>query len=82
MSSFLLVIGGIVVLVAAVLLEGKRQERKYGKARGASLMRVGMLDLQRHLQPERKVEILMEAPHEEDEAHAGDPPSADVPPEE
>lgn len=49
------------VLVAFVILEAKRQEKKYGpvSAKG-DLMRTGLLELQRHLQAERKVEILME----------------------
>jgi hypothetical protein len=50
-----------VVLVAAVLLEAKRQEKKYGPCDGkGDLMRTGLLELQRHLQADRKVEILME----------------------
>jgi hypothetical protein len=69
-----LVIGGAVVLVGAILLEGRRQERRYGKARGASLLRAGMLDLQRHLEPERKVEIFVEAADEDDASQSGDPP--------
>lgn len=51
---------GIVLLVLFVVLEGKRQERKYGRSRGGNLMRAGFLDFQRHLEPERKVEILVE----------------------
>lgn len=49
------------VLVAFVLLEAKRQEKKYGPVSGkGDLMRTGLLELQRHLQADRKVEILME----------------------
>jgi hypothetical protein len=49
------------VLVAFVVLEAKRQEKKYGPCTGkGDLMRTGLLELQRHLQADRKVEILME----------------------
>jgi len=49
------------VLVAFVLLEAKRQEKKYGPCDGkGDLMRTGLLEMQRHLQADRKVEILME----------------------
>jgi hypothetical protein len=49
------------VLVAFVILEAKRQEKKYGPVSGkGDLMRTGLLELQRHLQADRKVEILME----------------------
>lgn len=50
-----------IVLVAFVLLEAKRQEKKYGPVSGkGDLMRTGLLELQRQLQADRKVEILME----------------------
>jgi hypothetical protein len=74
MTTSLLILGGIVLLVAGILLEGKRQERKYGKARGTSLMRAGMLDLQRHLEPERKIEILLDQPEDDAASRSGDPP--------
>jgi hypothetical protein len=49
------------VLIVLVLLEAKRQEKKYGPVSGkGDLMRTGLLELQRHLQADRKVEILME----------------------
>ena len=49
------------VLVAFVLLEANRQEKKYGPCDGkGDLMRTGLLELQRYLQADRKVEILME----------------------
>ena len=49
------------VLIALILLEAKRQEKKYGPVSGkGDLMRTGLLELQRHLQADRKVEILME----------------------
>jgi hypothetical protein len=50
-----------VVIGAFVLLEAKRQEKKYGPCDGkGDLMRTGLLELQRHLQADRKVEILKE----------------------
>jgi hypothetical protein len=71
----LIVLGAVLLLVALILLEGKRQERRYGRGsgRGASLARTGMLDLQRHLQPDRKVEILSKKSSETDHATSGDP---------
>jgi len=49
------------VLVVFVILEGKRQEKKYGPCDGkGDLMRTGLLELQRHLQADRKVEILVD----------------------
>lgn len=72
----LIVLGGAVLLVLLIILEGKRQERRYGRGsgRGGSLMRAGMLDIQRHLQPDRKVEILLQEPSETESGESGDPP--------
>jgi hypothetical protein len=60
-------------LVFFVILEGKRQERKYGRSKRGSLMRTGLLEFQRHLEPERKVEILLEKRQQtaEDESDEG-----------
>jgi len=69
------VLGFIVLILAVVILEGKRQERKYGRTAGRSLMRTGMLEFQRHLEPDRKVEMLLEETEETETAEAGDPPS-------
>ena len=54
------VLGCIVGLPLLLIAEGKRQERRYGKGsgRGSALFRAGMLETQRLLEPERKVEIL------------------------
>ncbi|HET9298618.1 MAG TPA: hypothetical protein VFO11_01660 [Candidatus Polarisedimenticolaceae bacterium] len=50
----------MVALPILLIAEGKRQERRYGKGsgRGSALLRAGMLETQRLLEPERKVEIL------------------------
>jgi hypothetical protein len=49
------------VLVVFVLLEAKRQEKKYGPVSGkGDLMRTGLLELHRHLQADRKVEIMLD----------------------
>ncbi|HEX5041484.1 MAG TPA: hypothetical protein VFV75_01195 [Candidatus Polarisedimenticolaceae bacterium] len=55
-----LVVACIVVLPLLLIAEGKRQERRYGRGsgRGSALFRAGMLETQRLLEPERKVEIL------------------------
>ncbi len=70
----------IVLVIVLVFLEGKRQERIYGKSQRRGLMRSGLLELQRQLEPERKVEILLE---ERDDAEADEsaaPPTPRVPP--
>lgn len=71
-----IVLGGVVLLILLVILEGNRQERRYGRGsgKGASMMHAGMLELQRHLEPERKVEILLQEPEETDHDVSGDPP--------
>lgn len=70
----LLVITAVVVLL--IILEGKRQEKKYGKPKGGSLVGTGLLELQRILEPERKVEILREEKEVDERAVSGDPPEA------
>lgn len=54
---WVLVLAGVVVLL--VVAESIRQTRKYGRASGRpNLAGVGMLELQRHLQPDRRVEVM------------------------
>ena len=54
---WLLIVAGVVVLV--VVAESIRQTRKYGRASGRpNLAGVGMLELQRNLQPDRRVEVM------------------------
>ena len=54
---WLLVLAGVVVLL--VIAESIRQTKKYGRASGKpNLAGVGMLELQRHLQPDRRVEVM------------------------
>lgn len=65
-----------VVLVAAILLEGRRQRRKYGRPQGAALMRAGMLEMQNLLEPERRVEILQEEQVVDERAESGAGPGA------
>lgn len=65
---------GVVILVAFVILEGKRQERIYGRPGRGSLVRTGLLELQRHLEPEKKVEIVLEKRERTIESESGDPP--------
>ena len=69
----------VVLLLALILLESRRQVRKYGKGSGRgtahTMVRAGMLETQRLLQPERKVEVLQEQDRkevEEDRPEAGD----------
>lgn len=67
----------LTVFVAAILLEGKRQERKYGRGSGRSAMGAGLLELQRHLEPSRKVELLLEEREQIEEGEGvGAPPAA------
>jgi hypothetical protein len=64
----------LALFVLFIVLEGRRQRRKYGPSVGANMLGAGMLELQRHLQPERKVEILLEKREEPDRDTSGDPP--------
>lgn len=81
---FLLV--GAAVIVLLVLLEGWRQARIYGKPSGRpNLAGAGMLELQKHLQADRRVEKLVEVQRDEsadterDEADGGSRPPARPP---
>lgn len=66
---------GCLVLIVLVILEGKRQERIYGRSgRSGGLARTGLLELQRHLEPEKKVEIVLEKRERTIAAESGDPP--------
>lgn len=70
---------GAVVLVLVILLEGKRQARRYGRPSGRpNLAGAGMLELQGLLQADRHVETLVRqdkgeevAGAEQDESGAG-----------
>jgi hypothetical protein len=65
----------VVLLVTFIVLEGKRQERIYGpSSRRIGLAGAGLLELQRHLQPERKVEVLKQERDETEQDAEGDPP--------
>ncbi|MEO7793313.1 MAG: hypothetical protein ABIV06_00955 [Thermoanaerobaculia bacterium] len=77
MSSQAWLLVGVVVAVLLIVLEGKRQERIYGRSRRRGLMRTGLLELQKQLEPERKIERLVE---ERDDTEADDsaaPPRPD-----
>jgi hypothetical protein len=65
---------GIVVLVVLVLLEGKRQERVHGRSRRRGLMRTGLLELQKQLEPERKIEILLDERDDTEADESAAPP--------
>jgi len=71
---------GILVLVVLVLLEGKRQERIHGKSRRRGLMRTGLLELQRQLEPERKIEILLDERDDTEAEESAAPPLPPMPP--
>jgi hypothetical protein len=75
-SAALWLLLGAVLLVVLVVLEGRRQERIYGRGTGrSSLARAGLLELQSHLEPERRVEMLREERDatEQDDAGEGKP---------
>jgi hypothetical protein len=62
------------VVIAAIYLEGWRQGRKLRKrgekgGRGTSLLGVGLLELQSHLEPDRKVEVMQLEAKEKDRTH-------------
>ncbi len=68
-SILMLVI--FVLVPALILLESARQKRKWrregrGKSTGASLVGVAMLDVQKHLQADRHVEVLQMQQKKED----------------
>ena len=75
-----LVVACVVGLPLLLIAEGKRQERRYGKGsgRGSALFRAGMLETQRILEPERKVEILQLK--EEERSPKQDHETGDLPP--
>ena len=56
------------IVIVLIVLEGKRQQRKYGKGSGtgANLSRAGLMELQSLLEPEKKVEILREMERKDD----------------
>lgn len=72
MSAGAWIVLGVIVLVVLIVLEGKRQEKIYGPTRGANLMAAGFLELQRHLDPSRKVEVLRKEQEEVEQDEAGD----------
>ncbi len=80
MSAQLWLLAGIVLLVVLVVLEGKRQERTYGKSRRRGLMRTGLLELQKQLEPDRKIEILLDERDDSESDEAAAPPSPPDPP--
>lgn len=73
MSAAVWLLLGAVLVVVLVVLEGRRQERIYGRGSGrSSLARAGLLELQSHLEPERRVEMLIEERDETEQADAGE----------
>ena len=75
MSAQAWLLAGIVVVVVLVVLEGKRQERLYGKSRRRGLMRTGLLELQKQLEPERTIEILLDERDDDESDEAAAPPT-------
>jgi hypothetical protein len=62
-------IGGAAALVIFVFAEGRRQARRYGPPSARpNLLGVGMLEVQRHLQADRHVEVLQKLNKAEQEA--------------
>lgn len=58
--GFVLVVG-VPLLVLVVILEGKRQARTYGPPSARpNLAGAGLLELQKHLQADRRVDTLVE----------------------
>jgi hypothetical protein len=70
----------IVALVFWIVLEGKRQERVHGKSRRRGLVRTGILELQKQLEPERKIEILLDEREDDERPASGDPERPGGPP--
>ncbi|MEO8585964.1 MAG: hypothetical protein ABI584_07365 [Acidobacteriota bacterium] len=62
----LVLFGVAAAVVLVIVLEGWRQRRIYGKPSGRpNLQGVGMLELQKHLQADRRVETLVELQRDE-----------------
>jgi len=80
MSAQIWLLLGIVVLVVWIVLEGKRQERVYGKSQRRGLMRTGLLELQKQLEPERKIEILLDERDDTEADESAAPPRPPLPP--
>ena len=53
----------IPLLLVVVIVEGRRQEKRYGKGsgKGHAMMRAGLMEVTNLLEPDRKVEVLREA---------------------
>jgi len=59
-------VGGAALLVILVFAEGRRQARRYGPPSSRpNLLGAGMLDVQRHLQADRHVEVLQKQNRED-----------------
>ena len=67
MTGFgLVLLVGVPLLVLLVVLEGKRQERIYGKPSARpNLAGAGLLEIQKHLQADRRVDTLVEQARDE-----------------
>jgi hypothetical protein len=65
----------VVALVVWIVLEGKRQEKIHGKSQRRGLMRTGLIELQRQLEPEKKMEILLDERDDTEADEAAAPPT-------
>ena len=79
-GASLFLIALFVLLPVVLILEGKRQESIHGKGTGRRMTQVAVLEMQRHLQPDRKVEIVLERREDVAGDEEGDgPPRPRVP---
>ncbi len=67
-------LAGIAVAVVLIVLEGKRQERIYGRSQRRGLLRTGLLELQKQLEPERKIERLVDEREDTEADDSAAPP--------
>lgn len=81
MNARLWLLLAIVVFVVLILLEGRRQERIYGRSQRRGLMRTGLLELQKQLEPERKIEILLDERDDTEADESAAPPQPPRPPD-
>ncbi len=64
----------IAVVVTLIYLEGRRQSKIYGPPSGRrDALGAGLLELQKHLEPDRKMEILAEEQVQDEAPDAGEP---------
>jgi len=50
----------VIVVPILVILEARRERKKHGRGTGTGPVGAGLMELQRHLEPEKKIEMFLE----------------------